>query len=172
MTAQVRVVPTSLFLSDFEGSKSHRNGLLLALSKDHLLNEKLSPNQYQSLESEAIQILIEINHRFPNLNPNLFTMETALCSFKKLFRISKGRYLGYYLDRQSEEISKCQSDNWNGIDWNVLWQARSESLHQSLSNKSTIQKQKFSTFLNQGNLDNLNMMFLSDKKILNLESFF
>jgi hypothetical protein len=171
-TAKIRVVPTSLFLSDFEGSKSHRNGLLLALSQDHLLNDKLTPKEYQNLEIQANQILLEIKERFPNLNPNLFTMETALCSFKKLFRISKGRYLGYYLDRQSEEISKCQSDNWNGIDWNVLWQARSESLHQSLSNKSTIQKYKFSTFLNHGNLDNLNMMFLSDKKIFNLESFF
>jgi hypothetical protein len=170
-TASIELTPTSLFLSDFEGSKSHRNGLLLALSKDDLLNERLSPKEYQELETEATQILIEMNHRFPNLTPDLFTMETALCSFKKLFRISKGRYLGYYLDRQSEEISKCQSDKWNGIDWNVLWQARNESLHQSLSNKSTIQKQKFSTFLNQGNLDNLNMMFPSDKKILNLESF-
>jgi hypothetical protein len=67
-------------------------------------------------------------------------METALCAFKKIFRTHNGRYLGYYLDRQSEEMQKAEGDGWDGIDWQVLWQMRAETLDARLSGKTNVDK--------------------------------
>ena len=79
-------------------------------------------------------------------------METCLCSFKKLFRTSKGRYLGYYLDRQAEEILQAERDGWDGIDWQPLWDARTETLERRLlTNK--IDNSKMALFLNHNILD-------------------
>jgi hypothetical protein len=81
-------------------------------------------------------------------------METCLCSYKKIFRKTNGRYLGYYLDRQSEEITQIEKDGWNGVDWNVLWQAREEVLLKKLSQKhAKIQKEKFPLFLETGKIE-------------------
>jgi hypothetical protein len=66
-----------------------------------------------------------------------------LCSFKKIFRAHHGRYLGYYLDRQAEEIIKAEGDGWYGIDWDVLWQAREETIDIRLDDKYGIDKEKF-----------------------------
>ena len=125
-TADVRIIPTSLMLDDYSGSRSHRNGLHLALGQDGKYDSKLTRGEYQDLERNANDILIEMKIRFPLLREEIdfFTMETCLCSFKKIFREHHGRYLGYYLDRQSEEIQQAEKDGWHGIDWNVLWQAR------------------------------------------------
>jgi hypothetical protein len=129
-TAGIRVEPTSLMLSDYDGSRSHRNGLHLAIGEDDYYDQKLSSQHYANLEAEARSILEETKARFPELLEQIdfFTMETCLCSFKKIFRVKHGRYLGYYLDRQAEEIQMAEGDGWYGIDWYVLWQARNETI--------------------------------------------
>jgi hypothetical protein len=79
-------------------------------------------------------------------------METALCSFKKLFRTRDGRYLGYYLDRQAQEIKKVEKDNWTGIDWQPMWDARKETLdNQYLTN--SVNKTKMEIFMDSGVID-------------------
>ena len=80
-------------------------------------------------------------------------METLLCSFKKIFRKSRGRYLGYYLDRQAEEITKVEQDEWKGIDWNVFWQGREETLQKKLYENKNIRKELFNVFLETGTMD-------------------
>lgn len=156
-TVGLNLTPTSLMLSDYSGSKSHRNGLLYALGKDEWVDSRLLPKQYEYLESQAQGILEETKQRFPHPDTNLFTMETALCSFKKLFRKTRGRYLGYYLDRQSEEIAQLEKDGWQGINWNVLWQAREECLESPLlcNRYNIINKAKFSHFLDTGSLEKI-----------------
>jgi hypothetical protein len=116
----------SLFLNDYSGSKSHRNGLCLALGKDEWVNVKLTTGEYQKLEDAGTDLLNEVKLRWPRLAKHFdnFSMETALCAYKKLHRISRGRYIGYYLDRQSEEVIKAEGDSWVGIEWEVIWQAR------------------------------------------------
>jgi len=79
-------------------------------------------------------------------------METALCSFKKLFRTREGRYLGYYIDRQAEEIKKVEVDGWEGIDWGPMWQAREETLDESYLT-DTINKEKMAIFMDSGVID-------------------
>jgi len=173
-TAGIRVTPSTLMLSDFDGSRSHRNGLLYALAQEHDMDRRLSGSDYARLESQAREILEETKHRFPELNNDIdfFTMETCLCSFKKIFREHHGRYLGYYLDRQAEEILQVEKDGWYGIDWDVLWQARNETIDLRLDDKRGIDKERFSSFLRTGKLENLEWMFEDEEPLLEgLEMF-
>ena len=133
--------PNTLKLNDYSGSRSHRNGLLYALGQDALIDKKLTNKQYNILEYKSKNILDNIKKYKKS---NFYEMETVLCSYKKLFRRSNGRYLGYYLDRQAEEIKKVELDNWSGIDWNVFWQGREECLNKSLY------KYKYNYFLDNG----------------------
>lgn len=173
-TAGILIEPTSLMLNDYDGSRSHRNGLLLALGKDDDYDRKLTASEYLDLEREASAILEETKHRFPRLKDQIdfFTMETCLCSFKKIFREHHGRYLGYYLDRQAEEIKMAEGDGWYGIDWDVLWQARNETIDLRLDQDRGIDKDRFSSFLNTGKIENLEWMFDDENKpLIGLEMF-
>ena len=173
-TAGIRINPTSLMLDDYSGSRSHRNGLLYALGKDDLCDTKLTQSEYASLESESTSILMETKSRFPDLadQVDFFTMETCLCSFKKIFREHHGRYLGYYLDRQAEEIMQCEKDGWFGIEWQVLWDARNETIDLRLDSKRGIVKENFTSFVRTGKMSNLEWMF-DDEEYVNtgLEMF-
>jgi hypothetical protein len=167
-TGNIMVVPTNLMLDDYDGSRSHRNGLLLAAGKDDDYDRKLTGKEYKSLESFGQDIIIEMIDRFPDLKGQIdfFTMETCLCSFKKIFREHHGRYLGYYLDRQSEEIQQAERDDWTGIEWNVLWQARDETLDERLAIRNAkIDKEKFTFFLRTGRIERLDWMFDDEEPI-------
>jgi hypothetical protein len=173
-TAGVRINPTSLMLDDYSGSRSHRNGLVLALGKPDLYDQKLTKAEYASLQVQSSEILEETKRRFPELINQIdyFTMETCLCSFKKIFREHHGRYLGYYLDRQAEEIQKCEQDGWYGIEWEVLWQARNETIDLRLDTKRGIDKEKYSAVLKTGKLDKLEWMFDDEEPaFVGLENF-
>jgi hypothetical protein len=173
-TAGIHISPTSLMLDDYDGSRSHRNGLLLALGQDDKYDVKLTDAEYRDLEHEAKSILDEVKTRFPDLasQTDFFTMETCLCSFKKIFRVKHGRYLGYYLDRQAEEILMAEGDGWYGIDWNVLWQSRNETIDLRLDNKRGIDKDRFASFLQSGKMEGLEWMFNDEvKPLVGLEMF-
>lgn len=161
-TAGIDVEPTSLMLDDYDGSRSHRNGLLLAIGQDDDYDRKLSGRDYAYLESVSSGIIAEMVDRFPELSDKIdyFTMETCLCSFKKIFREKHGRYLGYYIDRQSDEIKKVSDDGWYGIDWDVLWQSREETLDiRMATERNTINKEAMKYFINTGRIDKLDWMF-------------
>jgi hypothetical protein len=166
-TAHINVVPDTLMLDDYSGSRSHRNGLVMALGKEDWYDSKLTKQEYASLQAAANDILVEMKIRFPFLRDQIdfYTMETCLCSFKKIFREHHGRYLGYYLDRQAEEIQQVEKDGWTGIEWNVLWQSREETLDKKLlTNK--IDENKFASFLNSGRIDRLDWTFEDEKPVL------
>lgn len=163
-TCGLAILPTSLMLCDFSGSRSHRNGLHLALGEDDKCDVALTSMEYDGLEAQAQAILKEMIERFPDLNSqiDLFTMETCLCSFKKIFRVHHGRYLGYYLDRQAEEIRKSEGDGWHGIDWDVMWDARSETIGSLAPRTATIMKNKFTSFMDSGKISGLEFMFTNE----------
>jgi hypothetical protein len=166
-TAGIECVPTSLMLDDYSGSRSHRNGLHLALGQDNKYDTKLTSSECADLESQAKEILEETRSRFPQLSNQIdfFTMETCLCSFKKIFREHHGRYLGYYLDRQSEEITQAEGDGWTGIEWNVLWQARDEMLDPRLAPRNIINKEKFTYYLRTGRIERMNWIFQDEEEV-------
>ncbi len=126
----LNIEPGDLMLNDHSGSRSHRNGLCMAVGLDEWYDQKLNDKQINYLDGQAYYILEEVKKDYPNTD--YFDMETCLCSFKKLFRAKHGRYLGYYLDRQAEEIAKCEADGWAGIDWQPMWDAREETLDKRL----------------------------------------
>lgn len=152
-----------LFLRSYDGSRSHRNGLHFALGQDNKIDQKLDPKEYDELEKNAASILAELKAEHPDLQFDNFLFETVLCSYKKLFRKKRGRYLGYYIDRQSEEIRQVEQDGWSGIDWSVLWDARKETLDHRLIEKSFIQESKFPLFLETGSFDRLEWMFKDEE---------
>ncbi len=143
--------PSNLLLSDYSGSRSHRNGLCFAMGLDEWVDKKLSSPNIRLLEMYGYQLRDEINRK--GFDMDFYEMETLLCSFKKIFRTSHGRYLGYYLDRQAEEISKVEADGWAGIDWEVFWDGRNETLEKKLSTSKTIRKDLYTHFLDKGNLN-------------------
>ena len=173
-TAGIKVEPTSLMLKDYSGSKSHRNGLCYALDKPEWINAKLTEKEYEWLEAESQSILVELRSRFPEHASEIdaFTMETCLCSFKKIFREHSSRYLGYYLDRQAEEIKQVSSDGWYGIHWDVLWQARQENLDERLDMRYGINKEKFGEYVRSGNLEKMDWMFDVKTNSTGLEDLF
>jgi len=160
------IEPTNLMLDDYDGSRSHRNGLLMALGLDEWYDQKLTESQLNYIDGQAYYILQEVKQEFPNTD--YFDMETCLCSFKKLFRERNGRYLGYYLDRQAEEISKCQKDGWDGIDWQPLWDSRVETLENKLLT-NRIDNSRMSLYLKNNILDATGLF---TKSYDNLEEFF
>ena len=166
-TADIPMGSTSLMLNDYSGSRSHRNGWLYALGQEDNVNTKLTADEYQRLEDNARDLIQEMHTEYPQLSKDIdyFSMETCLCSFKKLFRTHHGRYLGYYLDRQAEEIMKVEQDGWSGIEWEVLWQARAETLDLTFVTKTGINKSKFDSFLKTGQLDRLEMMYEDERNV-------
>jgi hypothetical protein len=164
-TAGVPLEPSSLMLDDWSGSRSHRNGLLLALGQPQKLDQRLSKHDLGYLEGFAVDMLEEARLRFPEeaAQLDLFSMETALCSFKKLWRRRDGRYPGYYLDRQVTEIERAASDDWHGVDWSVLHQARSETLdHRLLAER--VDKAAMGEFLDTGSLHRLGPEWLRESR--------
>jgi hypothetical protein len=169
--AELDVDVSSLWLHDYSGSKSHRNGLCYALGVDDLVGTRLTPEQISWMEDEGASILSEVKNVFPNSahKADFFAMETALCSFKKLFRKSRGRYLGYYIDRQAEEIRQLEKDGWAGIDWTPMWDARRETLrNEYLTN--VVNKGKMEIFLDTGKIDHLST-FTNEMELIGLERF-
>jgi len=150
----------SLWLHDYSGSRSHRNGLCYAVGKPEWVDEKLEKKDIDYLEETAKHLLNETKKKYPHVadKADFFAMETVLCSFKKLFRKRDGRYLGYYLDRQAEEIKKVQLDKWDGIDWTPMWNGREETLDSKFLTNH-IDKNKMSLYLetNSFESDNINL---------------
>ena len=54
---------------------------------------------------------------------------------------------------------QAEQDGWAGIEWNVLWQSRNETLDERLAPRSKINKEKFTFFLRTGRIEKLNWMF-------------
>jgi hypothetical protein len=67
---------------------------------------------------------------------------------------------------------QCEKDGWYGIEWQVLWDARNETIDLRLDNKLGINKEKFKAFVSSGNIDRLDWMFDDEQEIsIGLEAF-
>lgn len=154
-TCGLKVKPPDLLLKD-PASESHRLGLMYALGMDEAIEseQKLSKADYDWLDVEAALILSEMEKEFPDVKVDNFSAETSLCAFKKVFRLKHGRYLGYYIDRQGEDISQVSDDGFNGIEWNLLWDGRKECLDQRLLGNQ-VQKERYGEYLKYKTIANI-----------------
>jgi hypothetical protein len=157
-TCDLDVEPKDLLLKE-SSSKSHRNGLIYSLGLEYILDPendiKIDKEMYDLLDNEAGKILSDIEIEYGDVDVDYFSLETTLCAFKKIFRRKHGRYLGYYLDRQAEDIKKCEQDSWIGIDWQLLWDGRNELIDSRLL-RGEVKEQDMWEFLETGNFEKLN----------------
>lgn len=79
---------------------------------------------YMDLDEEMNRLCQELN-RMNCEHCNIFNIETTLCAYKK-YRHGK-RYVGYYIDRQKEEIEKMEKNVPTGVAWRALWEFRNET---------------------------------------------
>lgn len=77
------------------------------------------------LETKTFSLMKNINESVP---VDAYKMETELCRFHKYYRTRESRYIGYYLDRQKEDIESLKRMGWNGIHWKLLDDSRESML--------------------------------------------
>lgn len=160
-TCDFNLEPPSLLLED-DNTHAQRDGLCYAVGMDEWVGDKTlfkDKKKISFLNKKAEEILYLSKELFPELRPDYFNMETTLCAFKKTFRRSKGRYLGYYLDRQFEDIKRVQDDNWDGIDWDLLWDGRNEILDKRTNRNTGVIQEDMEFFLNTGKVKNLEFLY-------------
>lgn len=146
----LNIEPDSLLFSD-RGSESHRNGMFYAVGKEKYVDKKfgdIDKKVFKYLEKRGDRILTKAKKKYDKVS--FFEMETVLCSFKKVFREHSIRWKGYYLARQLDDIEKFEKFNWNGINWDLLHQARRETLHKDLLSMDLKFMKKNEVFYNGG----------------------
>lgn len=126
----------SLMLDDRFGSRSHRNGLCILDGLDDLdwhksnprFNGVYEPEVLAHLEQIAWGLIVEMKERANGADwrwdVNLFTLESALCTYKSWHRPNR-RYPNVYADMLHERISTSTAP---GVDLDEFWQARADSL--------------------------------------------
>jgi len=169
-TCGLNVSSRTLLLED-ENTHTQRAGLCYINALDFYAGDKQSHKHkmlVDVLNVTAEMIVEDFNRTHPELRCDMFLLETCLCAFKKTFRKKKGRYLGYYLDRQYEDIKQVESDGWFGIDFDLLWGGRNEILDpKTIGGRYGVNKEDMKFFLNTGNIkyieymDNPNQMSIS-----------
>ncbi len=120
----LNVYPNEL---DIKNAESCKNGLLMAMGKDHLIGEKLNDLAYMTLEKNFLKVnsLISKENKNPKIKVTPWSVETSLCAFKK-HKLGK-RWVGYYLDRMAEEIKKLEVRIPDGVCWKPIWEMRKET---------------------------------------------
>lgn len=111
---------------DIADAESCRNGLAFAIEREDLLtldDRKLERKDLKYLQREFDRVVSELELIDPA--NSVWNIETSLCAYKK-YRLGK-RWVGYYLDRQAEEISWMEAEVREGVDWSVLWDYRKET---------------------------------------------
>lgn len=105
---------TTLMFNDFDGSRSHRNGMFFLTGKDDHVFDKRHPNSHSgkyehfegvclALEKKATKFLEDFRHEYGyNKDIGRFTLESCLCQFKNGF--FSRRYPGVYADMGWDRI--------------------------------------------------------------------
>lgn len=153
-TCDLNIEPRDLLLKD-NNTHTQRDGLCYACAKDEWVGDKSlrkDNDKIKFLNEFSYKILDLMRENHPDVNVDMFLLETTLCAFKKTFREKRGRYLGYYLDRQYEDIKKVEEDGWDGIDWDLLWQGRKEILDKRTLRETGVSKEDMKYFLNTGKI--------------------
>lgn len=118
------MMPRTMNLADAD---SCRNGLSLAIGRadlnTHGTEARLSKKEHATLQAEFDALVARMERH--DARNNVWNIETTLCAYKK-YCYGK-RYVGYYLDRQRDEIAAMERNVPEGVDWSVLWQYRKET---------------------------------------------
>lgn len=111
---------------DLREAESCRNGLAFALGRPDLNTHegaRITPAQINWLQVEFDKMTARMSKEDPR--NTVWNIETSLCAYKKY--VMGKRWVGFYLDRQAEEIIKLQEKVKDGVCWQVLWDYRKET---------------------------------------------
>ncbi|MBQ8693747.1 MAG: hypothetical protein IJ520_11465 [Synergistaceae bacterium] len=157
----VPILATGLNLKE---ALSSRNGLCFLLGLDDWVRhasihtENLTKEQYAYLQKELEKLFKNLKHKYPSVSTTYWNLETSLCAYKKLF--FQTRYVGYYIDRQLEELIKMQKLAPIGAGWNLLWRFRREHFNYKvlveLNGWNGIRKERMKYFINTGHFSEYN----------------
>lgn len=156
--AGLKNYPNNLNLSEAEAC---RNGLTESVSKrkyNTYYNKdlKITKEQLKELDLDFWKIYKEIKKKSKkfSLPFDIFKLETVFCAYYKYKKYpleksdKKIRYIGYYLDRELEEIQFMEENVKQGIDWSIFYDYRKETynldylLEISNKNKYRFKKQE------------------------------
>lgn len=129
---------------DVKHAESCRNGLCYAMGYENLIDEKISSEQAKGFEKTFTSICNYVRKRVKGKQPfSAWGVETSLCAYKKHKR--NKRWVGYYIDRQADEIKKMEESVTEGVNWKPLWDHRKEyypkeHLWEVTGNRSSLQE--------------------------------
>ena len=116
--------PRSMRIADAD---SCRNGLAIAIGRHdlntHETRARLSRSENKMLQSEFDGLVKRMKEK--DDRNNVWNIETTLCAYKKHFYGK--RHVGYYIDRQLDEIEAMEQKVTTGVDWQVLRNYRAET---------------------------------------------
>ena len=124
--------PTDL---DLDQAWSCRNGMYYAYGLEEYIRDDDVPIPIEARVQTA-ETWTDLRRRLAALEtpPTIWQTETILCAYRKYCRTLDGiagptgkRWVGYYLDRQADEIAKMEDHVRDGVAWRVLWQFREET---------------------------------------------
>lgn len=129
--AGYNIEPTILMLGEPD-SISFTDGLAYAFGMPEKTTQKIADDsgkktkvyyKWTPEEKEDMECACSLFKK--SLEIDNFQLETLACAFKKIWRTNDSRYVGYYNDRIADDIRNT-SQYWDGVDWELLWDARVE----------------------------------------------
>lgn len=122
-------VPLDYNEYDWKSGKTTTSALFNAFYKDDRAEEfeaegKLTSEELTWLDNTLSKLMRVLKKRYPDKDWTLMGVTSDLCSYRKLFK--QTRYMGYYVDRQQEELLWLQ-ERWPKykFTWKKLWEWRS-----------------------------------------------
>ena len=119
----MNITPSKL---DVQNATSCMNGLCYAIDRPDLLDRKLDKQGAEQFEKvyDSLCRHSKKNHGGLLTPYSAWGVETTLCAFKK--HKKQKRWIGYYIDRQHDEIKKLEQAVTQGVNWQPLWDFRQE----------------------------------------------
>lgn len=107
---------------DWKNGKTTTAAIFNAVYEDERADEfedtaSISSSDKQFLNNFLRKLMVRLSSKYPEKNWTVMGVTSDLCSYRKLFK--QTRYLGYYVDRQQEELIWLQ-DRWP--EYQDLWQ--------------------------------------------------
>ena len=122
--AGYNIEPTILMLGEPDAI-SFTDGVAYAFGLKDKVTKKVDGKKiYYKWSDEEKQEMEQACKELKNkLQIDNFQLETLACAFKKIWRTTHSRYVGYYNDRMADDI-KALENTWLGVDWELLWDTR------------------------------------------------
>jgi hypothetical protein len=115
----IPIQPTGI---DWKNANNCLNGLLLANNCPEI--DKPTAQDCTMADVLLNETMAEIVYAYPKYYTDIWSIETTLCAYYKYMHGK--RFIGYYRDRQMDEINIMESRITSGVCWDVLHDFRKE----------------------------------------------